>query len=76
MSLSRDAMVAVRNQVRDELVRRVHALRMLARCHRKIGNLKQAQVYDAEARKTEQMVKLLDDPMEALTFKRDDRDGA
>jgi hypothetical protein len=63
LSVEPEHMLAIRNGVRQQLVDKVHALRMAARLQHRFGTPDRARKLENEARDTISMIAALDDPM-------------
>jgi hypothetical protein len=63
LSVEPATMLAIRNSVRFELVKQVHAHRIAARVNRKVGNRAKAREHELEAEKAIRMIAALQDPM-------------
>lgn len=63
LSVEPETMLAIRNGVREQLVRKVHALRITARLHQRFGNREMARKQQERVEQTLQMIKALEDEM-------------
>ncbi len=68
LSVTPDAMVAIRDEVREGFVRQVHALRIQACAYRKAGFEYELRQCRRQIRRMVSMIHALDNPMEGLTF--------
>ena len=68
LSVTPDAMVAIRDEVREGFVRQVHALRIQACAYRKAGFEYELRQCRREMRRMVAMIHALDNPLEGLTF--------
>ncbi len=68
LSVTPDAMVAIRDEVRDGFVRQVHALRIQACAYRKAGFEYELRQCRREIRRMVAVIHSLDNPLEGLTF--------
>jgi hypothetical protein len=63
LSVEPETMLAIRNGVREQLVRKVHALRITARLHQRFGNREMARKQEERIEQTLMMIKALEDEM-------------
>ncbi|HLJ67484.1 MAG TPA: hypothetical protein VKX16_08995 [Chloroflexota bacterium] len=68
LSISNEAMLAIREDLRQRLVRKVHFLRLSARLYRKVGDQRTAQRHEAVARKLVAMIKSIEPLEDAATW--------
>jgi len=68
LSVTPDAMVAIRDEVRAGFVRQVHSLRIQACAYRKAGFEYELRQCRRQMRRMVAMIHALDNPMEGLTF--------
>lgn len=67
ITITRETMLAVRDELRLRLIKQYHLLLLLARTSRKVGKHESARRQQAEAKKTAMMIWCLDNPMAGLT---------
>ena len=70
LSISNEAMLAVRAELRERLVRKVHFLRLSGRLYRKVGDLQTARRHEAVADKLVAMIRSIDPLEDVATWAR------